>query len=103
MRRPRLRAVGPWRFCAALSSLRRRRGGGEVNQYFFVVPVDADKREIASAVEQLFKVRVVAVNTLRQRGKVKRFRGVVGQRAESKKAMVTVAEGQVIDLAGGIG
>ena len=53
--------------------------------------------------EQLFKVRVVAVNTLRQRGKVKRFRGVVGQRAESKKAMVTVAEGQVIDLAGGIG
>ena len=77
--------------------------GGEVNQYFFVVPVDADKREIASAVEQLFKVRVVAVNTLRQRGKVKRFRGVVGQRAESKKAMVTVAQGQVIDLAGGIG
>ena len=75
---------------------------GERNQYFFVVPTDANKQEIAAAVESLFKVRVVSVNTLRQRGKVKSLRGVVGQRAETKKAMVTVAQGQIIDFAGGI-
>ncbi|MDA7981092.1 MAG: 50S ribosomal protein L23 [Alphaproteobacteria bacterium] len=74
---------------------------GELNQYFFLVPTDSDKREIASAVEQIFKVNVVSVNTLRQRGKVKQFRGQYGSRAETKKAMVTVAPGQVIDFVSG--
>ncbi|MGR4000629.1 MAG: 50S ribosomal protein L23 [Alphaproteobacteria bacterium] len=75
---------------------------GELNQYFFLVPTDTNKHEIASAVEQLFKVNVTSVNTLRQRGKIKRFRGQTGSRVEVKKAMVTVASGQVIDFVSGL-
>lgn len=74
----------------------------EQRQYFFVVPKDANKTEIASAVEQLFKVRVLAVNTLRQQGKVKIFRRARGTRVEFKKAMVTVGPGQTIDFATGV-
>ena len=53
-------------------------------------------------VEKLFDVKVVAVNTLRQRGKSKRFKGRVGKRAAYKKAMVTLAEGQAVDITTGI-
>jgi large subunit ribosomal protein L23 len=53
-------------------------------------------------VEQLFKVKVKGVNTLRQKGKVKRFRGVVGRRSDVKKAMVTLEEGHSIDVTTGI-
>jgi large subunit ribosomal protein L23 len=74
----------------------------EHNQVAFVVALDASKPEIKLAVEQLFKVKVTAVNTLRQKGKVKRFRGRPGQRAEFKKAIVTLAEGQSIDVTTGL-
>jgi large subunit ribosomal protein L23 len=75
---------------------------GEVGQYSFRVAMDADKREIRQAVEGLFGVSVVAVNTLVMKGKAKRFRGRPGQRSDWKKAMVRLAAGQSIDLTTGL-
>jgi len=74
----------------------------EFNQVSFRVPLDASKPEIKAAVETLFKVKVTAVNTSRQKGKVKRFRGVEGKRADTKKAIVTLAEGNSIDITTGV-
>lgn len=74
----------------------------EHNQVSFQVPTDATKPEIKVAVETLFKVKVTAVNTLRQAGKLKRFKGVLGQRVNTKKAVVTLAEGQSIDVTTGV-
>ena len=74
----------------------------EHNQVTFRVPLDADKREVKAAVEGLFNVKVTAVNTLRVKGKVKRFRGFIGQRSDYKKAIVTLAEGSKIDVTTGI-
>ena len=74
----------------------------EHNQVTFKVPLDATKTEIKAAVERLFDVRVTAVNTLRAKGKTKRFRGVRGQRSDVKKAIVTLAEGDRIDVTTGI-
>jgi large subunit ribosomal protein L23 len=74
----------------------------EHNQVSFRVPLDASKPEIKAAVEKLFEVKVTAVNTSRQKGKVKRFRGVVGKRADTKKAIVTLAEGNSIDVTTGV-
>lgn len=71
--------------------------GSENNQVTFKVAITATKPQIKAAVEALFNVKVEKVNTLRQEGKVKRFRGVVGKRSEYKKAMVTLAAGQSID------
>ena len=70
----------------------------EHNQVSFWVPLDANKFEIRAAVEDLFKVKVTAVNTLRKKGKVKRFRGYTGKQNDTKKAVVTLAEGQTIDV-----
>ncbi|GHF24389.1 50S ribosomal protein L23 [Kordiimonas sediminis] len=75
--------------------------GSENNQVTFKVAIDATKPQIKAAVEGIFGVKVTKVNTLRQEGKVKRFRGVVGKRAEYKKAMVTLAEGDSIDVTTG--
>jgi large subunit ribosomal protein L23 len=74
----------------------------EHNQIVFKVRMDATKPEIKKAVEGLFGVKVTAVNTLVQKGKVKRFRGRVGFRSDVKKAIVTLAEGQSIDVTTGI-
>lgn len=76
--------------------------GSEHNQVTFRVPLDADKREVKAAVEGLFKVKVTAVNTIRVKGKTKRFRGFVGRRSDTKKAIVTLAEGSKIDVTTGI-
>jgi len=76
--------------------------GGEHNQVTFRVPLDATKPEIKQAVEGLFEVKVKAVNTLRQRGKIKRFRGLTGKRPDVKKAIVTLEEGQSIDVTTGV-
>ncbi len=76
--------------------------GSENNQVTFKVAIDATKPEIKKAVEALFDVKVTKVNTLRQEGKIKRFRGVKGKRAEYKKAMVTLAEGNSIDVTTGV-
>ena len=76
--------------------------GSEHNQVTFRVPLTATKPEIKAAVEKLFKVQVKAVNTLRQQGKVKRFRGQIGKRPDTKKAIVSLAEGQSIDVTTGV-
>jgi large subunit ribosomal protein L23 len=76
--------------------------GGEHNQVTFRVPLDASKPEIKQAVEGVFAVKVKAVNTLRQSGKVKRFRGRLGRRPDTKKAIVTLEEGNSIDVAMGV-
>ncbi|MDJ0610279.1 MAG: 50S ribosomal protein L23 [Kiloniellales bacterium] len=74
----------------------------EHNQVVFRVPLDASKPEIKTAVEDLFKVKVKAINTLRQKGKTKRFRGRPGKRSDVKKAYVTLEEGHSIDVTTGI-
>jgi large subunit ribosomal protein L23 len=74
----------------------------EHNQIIFRVPLTATKREVKAAVEGLFSVKVDAVNTIRVQGKLKRVRGRPGQRSDSKKAIVTLAEGSRIDVTTGI-
>ena len=74
----------------------------EHNQVTFRVPLDADKREVKAAIEGLFKVKVTAVNTIRVKGKTKRFRGFIGRRPDYKKAIVTLEEGSKIDVTTGI-
>jgi large subunit ribosomal protein L23 len=76
--------------------------GSQHNQVTFRVALSASKPEIKAAIEGLFKVSVVAVNTIRVGGKTKMFRGRPGQRSDYKKAMVTLAEGQSIDVTTGI-
>ena len=74
----------------------------EQNKVVFKVALDATKEDIAAAVEALFKVRVTKVNTLIQKGKTKRFRGRPGRRSDIKKAIVTLQEGQSIDITTGL-
>lgn len=75
---------------------------GAFNKYTFVVPMSATKPHVKQAVETFFKVKVEAVNTITLPGKVKRFRGRLGQRSDVKKAIVTVKQGQTIDISGSI-
>ncbi|HEV7157647.1 MAG TPA: 50S ribosomal protein L23 [Caulobacteraceae bacterium] len=72
------------------------------NKVVFKVAIDATKEDVAAAVEELFKVKVVKVNTLIQKGKTKRFRGHKGRRSDIKKAIVTLEEGQSIDITTGL-
>jgi large subunit ribosomal protein L23 len=74
----------------------------EQNKVVFKVAMHATKDEIAAAIEALFKVNVTKVNTLIVKGKTKRFRGVKGRRSDVKKAIVTLAPGQSIDIATGL-
>jgi large subunit ribosomal protein L23 len=76
--------------------------GSEYGQVTFRVPLTATKPQIKAAVEALFKVEVRAVNTLIAKGKTKRFRGMPGRRADVKKAIVTLAAGQSIDVTTGV-
>jgi len=76
--------------------------GSEHNQVTFKVPLDASKLEVAAAIEGVFGVKVKTVNTLRQKGKLKRFRGRLGKRSDVKKAYVTLVEGETIDIATGV-
>jgi large subunit ribosomal protein L23 len=74
----------------------------EQNKVVFKVRKTATKPEIKAAVEKLFDVKVESVNTLVRKGKVKRFKGTVGQQSDVKKAVVTLAEGQTIDVTTGL-
>jgi large subunit ribosomal protein L23 len=74
----------------------------EQNKVVFRVSLDSTKDEISAAIEELFKVEVVKVNTLITKGKTKRFRGRAGRRSDVKKAIVTLAEGQSIDVTTGL-
>jgi large subunit ribosomal protein L23 len=74
----------------------------DVNQVIFRVPRNATKPQIKRAVEQLFKVKVKAVNTLRTLGKTKAWRGKTYEKGEVKKAIITLAEGYQIDVTTGL-
>lgn len=74
----------------------------EHNKVTMSVALDATKPEIKKALESLFKVKVKSVNTLRVKGKTKRFKGIKGQRSDRKKAIVTLAEGQSLDMTSGL-
>src|SRR3954467_7927431 len=74
----------------------------EQNAVVFKVAKGASKPEIKAAVEALFGVTVMGVNTLTQKGKTKRWKGKPYQRSDMKKAIVTLAEGQTIDVTTGI-
>ena len=71
------------------------------NKYTFLVRPDANKTQIKIAVEQVFGVKVTGVNTLNRPGKQRRTRVGVGRRADTKRAVVSVADGQRIDIFGG--
>ena len=71
---------------------------GHRNAYHFRVPSDANKSEIKRAIQELFEVHVVSVNTIRVAGKARRRGYVKGQKPDWKKAMVTLREGETIDV-----
>ncbi len=74
----------------------------EYNKVIFRVAIDADKPTIKEAVENLFKVKVTKVNTIKVKGKTKRFKGTLGRRPDYKKAIVTLEDGQSIDITTGL-
>ena len=76
--------------------------GSEHNQVTFKVSLDASKPEIKKAVESLFEVKVKQVNTIRMKGKVKRFKGHLGKRSNWKKAIVSLVDGETIDMMTGV-
>ena len=74
----------------------------EFNKMVFAVPVNATKLEVKSSIEKIFSVKVKTVNTILLKGKVKRFKGVLGRRSNTKKAIITLAPGNTIDLSAGV-
>lgn len=75
----------------------------ELGKLIFKVPLTATKPQIKQAVENLFKVDVTKVNTILIKGKPKRFRGGIGKQNDYKKAIVTLQEGQSVDVMTGAG
>jgi len=69
----------------------------QYNQYSFVVSTDSNSSEIKLAVEKIFKVKVIKVNTSITRGKLKSFKNFLGYKKDFKKAIITLAEGNTID------
>lgn len=74
----------------------------EENKVIFRVSMEATKPAIKEAVERLFKVDVTKVNTIVVKGKTKRFRGRLGRRSDFKKAIVTLKDGQSVDITTGL-
>ena len=72
--------------------------GLELNTYTFLVDKRANKTEIKEAIQKIWNVQVLSVNTLMRRGKVKRRRYTQGKRADQKRAIVTLAEGDTIEI-----
>ncbi|GAB3295578.1 50S ribosomal protein L23 [Epidermidibacterium keratini] len=73
----------------------------EENKYTFLIAPNANKTQVKIAVEQIFGVKVLAVNTTNRQGKTKRTRFGTGKRKDTKRAIVTVAEGDRIEIFGG--
>ena len=73
----------------------------DANKYTFIVRPDANKTEIKIAVEKVFGVKVTSVNTINRQGKTRRTRYGVGKRPNTKRAIVSLAEGHRIDIFGG--
>ena len=74
----------------------------QYNHYVFKVSPNSTKVDIKNAVEKIFNVKVISVNTSINKGKIKRFKGKLGKRPDSKKAFVKLADGNSIDLTTGI-
>ncbi len=74
----------------------------EYNKVVFEVAYKSNKNEIKGAVEKLFSVKVKSVNIINIKGKVKRFKGVLGRRNDIKKAVITLEEGNTIDISAGV-
>ena len=74
----------------------------EFNKVVFEVTSKSNKNEVKSAVEKLFSVKVKSVNIINIKGKVKRFKGVLGKRNDIKKAVITLEEGNTIDISAGV-
>ena len=74
----------------------------EFNKMVFAVRVNASKAEVKSSIEKIFSVKVKTVNTIILKGKLKRFKGILGKRSNLKKAIVTLAPGNTIDLSAGV-
>ena len=74
----------------------------EFNKIVFSVPISATKLDVKLSIEKIFSVKVIAVNTILLKGKVKRFKGMLGRRSNTKKAIVTLAPGNTIDLSAGV-
>ena len=74
----------------------------QFNHYVFKVSISSTKSEIKTTVEKLFNVKVLSVNTLVQKGKIKRFRGKIGRRIDIKKAYVKLDKNNTIDYTGGV-
>lgn len=75
---------------------------GEQNKYVFEVTAAAGKFLVKRAIEEIFAVKVKSVNIANRQGKMKRFKGVMGQRSDVKRAVVTLEKDYSIDFAGGI-
>ena len=73
----------------------------EFNKVVFSVPLSANKIDIKSSIEKIYSVKVLSVNTILLKGKMKRFKGILGRRNNSKKAIVTLVPGNTIDLSVG--
>ena len=74
----------------------------EFNKMVFSVPLTASKLDIKLSIEKIFSVKVKSINTILLKGKVKRFKGVLGRRSNTKKAIVTLAPNNTIDLSVGV-
>lgn len=74
----------------------------EFNKVVFSVALNSNKIEIKNAIEKLFSVKVKSVNTVSIKGKIKRFKGVIGKKNNLKKAIVTLEEGNSIDISAGV-
>jgi large subunit ribosomal protein L23 len=74
----------------------------EQNKVVFLVAKNATKTMVKKAVEELFSVKVKAVNTLNRKGKIKRFRGIKGKQSDVKQAIVTLEDGHSIDVTTGL-
>ena len=74
----------------------------EFNKVVFEVAYKSNKNEIKGAVEKLFSVKVKSVNIINIKGKIKRFKGVLGRRNDIKKAVITLEEGNTIDISAGV-
>ncbi|MEQ8822251.1 MAG: 50S ribosomal protein L23 [Sumerlaeia bacterium] len=73
--------------------------GQEDNKFTFKVAIDASKNDVRSAIEEAFGVKVVSVNTVKTKGKSRRTRYGIGKKPDVKKAVITLAEGQSLELA----
>ena len=74
----------------------------QYNKIVFSVPVTSTKMEVKLSIEKIFSVKVETVNTILVKGKSKRFKGILGKRPDAKKAIVTLAPGNTIDLSAGV-